>query len=72
MNTFLIMLFSEKKSGCRLRIPDDVPENEPLYLLEKKGVYNLLSPNSKETSFKAKEELWLFCPGRSNTISGSE
>lgn len=70
----MIEIFFKGKtsSGCKIKLADDIPLNEPLYLLEKKAVYSLFAPTGKETIFKPKEEIILLCPGKQNTIASSK
>lgn len=69
---FPLIYKGKTSSGCKIKLADDIPVNEPLYLLEKKGIYSLFTPTGKETIFKPKEEIILLCPGKQNTIASSK
>lgn len=59
-----------KDSGCPLKLPTDVPKNEPVYLEAKKdGSYQLYVPTGKDNFISSNKALVLLCPGSKNSLS---
>lgn len=52
-----------------ITLPTDIPENEPVYLIEQKGKLELYKPVGRENLFKVNQELQLFCPGKNNKLA---
>lgn len=49
----------------------DIPENEPVYLIEQNGKLELFQPVGRENFFKVNQELQLFCPGKNNKLTNN-
>lgn len=58
-------------SGCKITLPTDIPENEPVYLIEEDGKLELYRPAGRENYFKVNQELQLFCPGKNNKLTNN-
>lgn len=55
-------------SRCHLTIPVDVPRNEPVYLVQNRNNFTIFTPSGQTNYFLANENLYLFCPGKKNSI----
>lgn len=58
------------EGGCKFTIQNDVPENEPVYLLEdnSSGMPSFLKPQSKINYLRENDSILMFCPGSRNTV----
>lgn len=54
---------------CRLTIPDDIPRNEPIYLVQyRKHNFTIYAPSGHVNYILPDESIHLFCPGKKNSI----
>lgn len=53
---------------CQLTIPDDIPRNEPIYLVQHRNNFTIYKPTGQTNNFSLNDNLHLFCPGKNNFI----
>lgn len=71
MSVLSYIYYSERNS-CSIPIPKQIPENEPVYLIEKSnGHLELYEPINSNIEISSSDKLILFCPGRRNTLIDS-
>lgn len=59
-----------KNAGCPIKLPTDVPKNEPVYLeTNSDGSYQLYIPTGKDNLIPSNEAIVLLCPGSKNSLS---
>lgn len=73
--TFLLLLFYNKfseRQSCSIEIAQQIPKNEPVYLIEKSnGRLELYEPTNDKIEISPNDNLILFCPGKRNKLSTS-
>lgn len=67
----LFILHLERQS-CSIEIAQQIPKNEPVYLIEKSnGRLELYEPINSRIEISSADKLILFCPGNRNKLSTS-
>lgn len=57
------------KGSCKIRIPADIPKNEPIYLTASRKGWQLAQPKNGNIFVEANKNITLFCPGTRNSIT---
>lgn len=61
-----------ERNSCSIQISKKLPENEPVYLIQKSnGHLKLYEPSNSNIEIESTDKLILFCPGRRNTLINS-
>lgn len=69
---YLLCFFFDTETSCSLHLSNDIPKNEPVYLLQKSnGQLELYEPTGESNAISSQEKMLLFCPGRRNTLANS-
>lgn len=55
-------------SRCQFSIPDDIPRNEPIYLVQYLNNFTIYKPSGNVNYLLPNENLYVFCPGKKNFI----
>ncbi|KAG4072508.1 hypothetical protein HA402_004597 [Bradysia odoriphaga] len=64
-----IARIAQTKGGCGLKIPVDVPRNEPVYLVQHQhNNFSLFKPSGETNTFSSNGNLFAFCAGKKNSI----
>lgn len=74
MNAFYCFFFvlNLEKQSCSIEISQQIPKNEPVYLIEKSnGHLELYEPTNSRIEISSTDKLILFCPGNRNKLSTS-
>lgn len=61
-----------ERQSCSIEIAQQIPKNEPVYLIEKSnGHLELYEPMNSKIEISSADKLILFCPGNRNRLSTS-
>lgn len=63
-----IARIAQTNGRCGLKIPVDVPRNEPVYLVQHQHNISLFKPSGETNTFSSSGNLLAFCPGKKNSI----